>query len=342
MDYLHQAGQFLKTTTARLAGSYLAIIMLMSIGFSIVFYNASSHELGRQVPPPGAFGVERYDQFRGPGPRLDYFFEQRIAEGRHALLTRLIYLNTLALIAGSLVSYYLARRTLEPIEANMEAQSQFVSDASHELRTPLTALQTTNEVALRKSSVSSKEAKEIFGHNVAEVVKLRQLTDSLLKLAKNGNGGHTLAPVPLGDVVSDAMNAVVNSALEKKISIEDKVPKMSVLADKPSITQALVTILDNAVKYSPAKSTIYVSASKQGKYAILVVKDEGIGIKPEHLPHIFDRFYRADVSRNKQHNEGFGIGLALAKKIIEQHDGEIIAESKHGKGSTFILKIPLS
>src|SRR5207245_715219 len=112
--------------------------------------------------------------------------------------------------------------------------------------------------------------------------------------------------------------------------------------DKAALTQALVTLLDNAIKYSPAKSTIHVYAAAHGKYALINVRDEGSGIAPENLPHIFDRFYRADASRNKQQHDGFGIGLALAKKITEQHHGEIIAASTPGKGSTFALKLPLN
>lgn len=341
MSYRTRIEQFLKTATARLALSYLAIIMLMSIGFSLVFYNTSSRALGRQIPPPGVLNQRILTGFVSPKQTIEDFFRERIKEGRRELMTRLIGLNVLILVGGSAVSYYLARRTLKPIEANMEAQSQFVGDASHELRTPLTALQTINEVALRKSKVSSAEANDIFKHNVDEVMKLRRLTDSLLNLARS-NGSLLLTSVDISEMVSDALNTVVNSAVEKQIEVEDKVPKIVVIGDKGSLTQALVTILDNAIKYSHTKSKIYISASKDNVYAYINVKDEGIGIKAIHLPHIFERFYRADASRSKQENEGFGIGLALAKKIIDQHHGEIIAQSAPGKGSVFTIKLPLS
>jgi two-component system sensor histidine kinase CiaH len=339
---LQSLKHFFRSTTARLALSYLAIIMLMSIGFSIVYYNASWHELGRYIPPPSSFGIRHYEDYHGPGPSIDEFYEQRITESRHTLLTRLGLLNLLALLSGSLISYYLARRTLEPIEANMDAQNQFVSDASHELRTPLTALQTTNEVALRKNKLSQPDVKDILGHNVAEVIKLRLLTDSLLKLAKVDNGGPALKPVFLNEVVADAINAEIAAAMSKNITIDDTVPKIEALADKPSLTQALTTILDNAIKYSPKNSKVQITAAKHAKHALLTVKDEGTGIKADQLPHIFDRFYRADASRNKQKEDGFGIGLALAKKIIDQHGGEIIAVSTEGKGSIFTIKLPLA
>ena len=342
MNYLQTAKRYLGTTTAHLALSYLAIIMLMSIAFSVVFYNTSSRALGRQLPPPNSFVIRQQSDFFNSQNDVNDFFRRRIDEGRHALLTRLITLNLLVLVGGSALSFYLARRTLKPIEENMEAQSQFVSDASHELRTPLTALKTTNEVAMRKAKVSSKDAHEIFSHNVEQVDKLQLLTTSLLNLAKNENGDLDFKPIKLNTVVSDALNTIVDFAVSKKIAVEDDVPEIIINADKMSITQALTTVLDNAVKYSPEDSIIYINAHTNSRYAFLNVRDEGVGIKAVHLPHIFDRFYRVDASRNKSSNDGFGIGLSLAKKILEQHHGEIIAASTPGKGSTFTLKIPLS
>mgnify|MGYP001351301775 CR=1 FL=1 len=333
---------FLKTTTARLTLSYLVIIMIMSVGFSLVFYNTSYTALGRQIPPPNAFGFQTRNTAFGNSQSIDEFLRERVAEGRRELAMRLVGLNILILLGGSAVSYYLARRTLKPIEENMEAQNQFVSDASHELRTPLTALQTTNEVALRKSKVSSPEAKEIFKHNVEEVTKLKLLTDSLLNLAKTDNGVTNFRLIDISDVVTDALNKVVNTALEKDITVDDNVPKIKVRGNKDSLSQAVAIILDNATKYSPHKSKVEITAQEDTKYMWISVKDEGAGIKAVHLPHIFDRFYRADSSRSKQAAEGFGIGLALAKKIIEQHNGEIIAASTPGKGSTFTIKLPLS
>lgn len=342
MTYKNRIKVFLKTATARLTLSYLLIIMLMSLVFSFVFYNASYSALSRQLPPPNVVQLGIRADFLGNNQSIDEFLRQRVDEGRRELRVRLIGINILILVGGSVFSYYLARRTLKPIEDNMEAQSQFVSDASHELRTPLTALQTTNEVALRKGKISSKDAKDIFEHNIEEVAKLRQLTDSLLNLAKNDGGDPVFAQVDVTDVVTDALNNVINSALEKNITVDDKVPKINIRGDKNRLAQALTIILDNAIKYSPEDSNIHVTAQKNAKHLSVSVEDEGIGIKAVHLPHIFERFYRADSSRSKNTAEGFGIGLALAKKIIEQHNGEIIASSTPGKGSIFTLRLPLS
>lgn len=316
--------------------------MLMSIGFSVVFYNTSSHELGRQLPPPSSFGVNRYADFQGSGPRIDDFFEDRISEGRHQLLLKLIFVNITALLVGGIISYSLARRTLEPIEKNMEAQAQFVSDASHELRTPLTVLQTTNEVALRRKNISTAEAKKLLTFNIQEAEKLRNITDNLLRLAKLENDTLDRTSVPATDIVSDALNMVVGSAVAKDIAIEDSVRKdVQVHADKASLTQALTTVIDNAIKYSPVKSIVRVVVTADNHNAYFVIADEGPGISAENLPHIFERFYRADESRNKQQHEGFGIGLSIAKKIIDKHGGEISVISSES-GATFTIKVPLS
>jgi signal transduction histidine kinase len=355
--YIPKIKKFIASTTGRLAGSYLVIIMLMSVGFSIVFYNTSSHALGRQVPPPETYTFQRFDGSTAigiggvntgglPGQKvtrnIDDFFQERIAEGRTELIRRLIMLNVLTLVTGGILSYYLARRTLEPIEANMEAQAQFVSDASHELRTPLTALQTTNEVALRRPKISTDEAKKILKDNVEEVVKLKDLTDGLLRLAKQDT--HTLrgVPVSLQAVAADALNTIVSAAQAKEITVHDTVPAVKVWGEQPALVQALGILLDNAVKYSPAKTAITVEGGQHGKYGYMRVRDTGGGIAPADMPHIFDRFYRADQSRSKQKVEGYGIGLALAKKIVEQHNGEISADSIGGKGAAFTIHIPLA
>lgn len=332
-----------RSATARLALSYLAIIMLMSIGFSTVFFFASAHELGR---PPRQYNAASQDTDDHPhierDPLVREYLEERAAEGRHVLLIRLVALNVITLAAGGMLSYYLARRTLEPIEANMEAQAQFVSDASHELRTPLTALQTTNEVALRKPKLPEAAARELIGHNVAEVAKLQALTDGLLRLARQDGKDLARVPVSLQAISSDAINAFLGAAQDKRMAIEDATPDLKVLGDQPSLARAVGILLDNAIKYSPEKSKIIITGSRSGKHGLISVTDHGQGIATRDLPHIFDRFYRADQSRTSSYADGYGIGLALAKKIVHQHDGEIVATSTPGKGSIFTISLPLA
>lgn len=333
--------RFAATTTARLAASYLAIIMVLSVGFSFVLYNASAHELGREVPPTTMFTPQQL--FNGDDPGFHHFFQRRIEEGRGHLLGRLIVLNLLVLVVGAALSYYLARRTLEPIETAMEVQSRFVTDASHELRTPLTAIMANSEVALRKPGLTAKQAKDVITSNVEEMVKLKNLSDGLLSLSKQDTSTLDKQPVSLQDVATEALNRILPAAQAKQISIDDKVPAIKVSGDLPSLTQAVVAMLDNAVKYSPAASTVYLEGHKKGEHGYISVRDEGSGIAAEDLPRIFDRFYRVDLSRTAAENtDGHGIGLSIARKIVEQHEGRITVSSTPGQGSTFVIQLPLT
>lgn len=352
MPSLKAVQSFLKSTTARLAMSYLVIIMLMSIGFSVVFYSVSARELGPHGPHPvldQSQSNSQTDLDMRPrierDPAVKAYLKQREAQGKRELLERLIYLNIIALAAGSALSYYLARRTLRPIEENMDAQAQFVSDASHELRTPLTALQTTNEVALRKPKITENEARNLLAKNVAEVTKLQALTTALLKLARSDGSDTRHVPVSLQNAASEAMNKFISAAQNKDIVIEDTVPDISVNGDTTSLAQTIAILLDNAIKYSPENSTILLSGSKNGKTGSISIQDHGQGIASKDLPHIFDRFYRADQSRTQNTSgevDGYGIGLSLAKKLVHQMNGEIIVTSAEGKGSTFTIRMPLA
>lgn len=345
-DIKHTAKQFvrqLKPTTVRLTLSYLAIIMVMSIGFSVVLYRTSSRELSRQIPPRSlVIGPNGMQSFSTGGLQgYTDFFQQRIDQGRQQLLTNLLLLNVGTLAGGAFLSYYLARRTLQPIERAMEAQSRFTSDASHELRTPLAAIKAENEVALRGSSLTLGRAKEVLASNLEEITRLQQLSDGLLQLTA-GRQHVPLKPVWLDEVGAEAMNQIIAPAQAKDIAIDDTLPHIRIMADPQSLSQALVILLDNAIKYSPKKSTIHLEGKTLAKHALINVRDEGIGIAASHLPHVFNRFYRVDQSRTSQRVKGYGLGLSIAKRLVEQQHGAIAAISELDKGSSFTLRLPLA
>ena len=350
----HRLIRTIKSPWFRLASTYLLIIMIMSIGFSVVFYNTSWHELGRQLPG-GPVGMNHgllpddlthyhvtTGGMNGSAPTVDRFLQQRVDEGRQELLTRLIIVNVVALVGGSLVSYYLARRTLRPIEDAMEAQSQFVSDASHELRTPLTAIQAGNEVALRDKKLNLDKAKQVIAANSEEAAKLQALSNGLLNLAKQTKTTLTLREVSLQTSVSQAMTQVVAAAQARSIAIDDQTANINLLAEEQALVQTLVILLDNAIKYSPPNTTITLTSTQRGKSAQLKVRDEGIGIRASDLPHIFRRFYRADTVRGGGDQHGYGLGLSIAHKLVQQMHGTISVESELGKGTTFSLRLPLA
>lgn len=336
---IDDAGRFLKSVTGRLALTYLAIIMLMSIAFSVVFYRTSSSELSRHLPTVAFYG-DRLDPDIRQG--VDQFLRERINEGRHELLLRLVLLNLLALVAGGVLSYFMAIRTLKPVEDAMEAQSQFISDASHELRTPLTAIQTSNEVALRKPKLTLAEAKHTLAQNTEDIIRLRQLTDGLLRLAKKDKVTTIPKPISLQEVVAEAMNQIVSAAQAKQITVNDTVSNTEVLSDQQGLVQVVVNLLDNAVKYSDVKATIELNSSTKGRFAYLHIKDSGMGIRATDLPHIFKRFYRTDRSRSKEKRDGYGLGLSIADELVKQYNGEILVKSTPDEGSTFTVKLPLA
>lgn len=339
MTKKQQLISFLATPTAKLAMTYLAIIMLMSISFSVIFYNTSARQFDRPIPIPGQAVSPMQDReiFNSQVRRV---IEQRLRETRQDLLVRLVWINVSTLLVGSGISYILARRSLRPIEEAMEAQSQFISDASHELRTPLTVLQTTNEVALRKKKLPEKSARELIAHNVQEVIKLRDLSNTLLELLKDDRSDIEIKAVDLQTVISDSLGHIVAVAQAKNITINDKVDRVKILSNKKLLSRIVAILLDNAVKYSDSGQTVTLSTEIKGKQVYLKITDNGQGIKASDMPHIFRRFYRADKSRTSNETSSYGLGLAIADKISKRINIKIEVLSEPAKGSTFSLVIP--
>lgn len=320
---------YLKHDVLRLAATYLAIIMIMSIGFSFLLFGVSRDELGRR---PREFAPD--SPFSGNS--MQQYFDQREQESRQTLLIDLVLANVGMLLFGGVISYLLAERTLRPIEQNMAAQAQFVSDASHELRTPLTALRTANEVALRSKTLKLKEAKEVIRENVDDISRLQGLADSMLGLLREEQPIQRTS-VDLATVVADAMNNVAPQALRKHIEIIDEVPRITVRGERQLLGSLVTILLDNSVKYSHSQSVIRVAAQASGQKVQLRVSDEGVGMSRETIASVFTRFYRADSARS---TEGYGLGLAIAEKIVHQHGGTIRVESQLGKGTTVTVVLP--
>lgn len=320
------------SATVRLTGWYLLILTILSLLFSGIVYNIAANELHR--PGPGNQTQVTYSY----SLRND-FEDWRLAreeEGKTRLVTSLVVFNIVVIATGGLASYYLAKRTLQPIEEALEAQTRFSSDAAHELRTPLAVMQSEIEIGLR-GNASAKEQNELLQSNLDEVGRLRSLTDRLLLLSNFKTVEVTTTS--LDDVVTDAINRVIPLAQAKHIGIDSTVGKQKATANAEVLTDTLVVLLDNAIKYSPKKSTVTVHAREQGKHILLEVTDTGHGIDEKDLPHIFDRFYRADTSRSKTHVEGHGLGLSIAKRSVEAMGGNISATSELDKGTTFTIRL---
>lgn len=301
----------------KLTVAYLLIIMLISLFFSFNIYGIMGRELER-------------------GPRMMRIPNQEIItqEIKKVITKQLIMTNIWILILSGGAGYFLAGLTLKPIEAAMEEQKRFISDASHELRTPLTAIKTETEVTLRDKKLDLKTAKKQLISNLEETEKLKKLTDYLLRI--NKNNGEKMEEIDLKEVAQEVISKIPSAS--PSISLRVNSEQGKIIANKTAIEELLTILLDNAVKYSgkDGKINVLIKPPSAGSgRATLEVKDNGMGIRESDIPHIFDRFYRADMSRTKNKIEGYGLGLAIAKNIVEAHKGKIEVESELNKGSIF-------
>lgn len=316
----------------KLTAWYMLIIMIICIGFSAIIYGLTSVELDRRLPSDPNVSYNRQPS----ADVLEDIRAQRASESRSRLAANLIVLNAFALTLGGFGSYFLARRTLRPIQETSRAQGRFISDASHELRTPLAVMQSEIEVALR-GKPSRAELEELATSNLEEVNRLRELSDRLLQL--NGGGAIPLSNIVVEDAVVEAVNPHFKRADEHSIEIINETDASQAYANLASLKDVLSILIDNAIKYSPDGTTITIASATKGRNVYVDVRDEGRGIAEQDVPHIFDRFYRADPSRTNQDVTGRGLGLSIAKQIVDGMHGELLVNSRIGKGTTFTVKL---
>ena len=233
---------------------------------------------------------------------------------------------------------------LARLESAVKRLSQFTADASHELRTPIALIRTTAELALRRER-SSETYREALRQIETESERTSRLVEDLLTLARADAGlpALPLERLELTPLVRDVCGQGQVLADARRLQISAEVPDQPVYVEgnDPALRRLFLLLLDNAVKYTPAGGRITVSLGCDQSAATVAVRDTGRGIPDSVLPHIFERFYRADESRNRDAG-GAGLGLAIAKWIAERHHAELEAESVVGQGSVFRIRFPLS
>jgi two-component system, OmpR family, sensor histidine kinase CiaH len=323
----------------KLTAWYLLIIMLVTVTFSVAFYQESTVEIQRIITRIH-FIQAQSTELSIPTPPEAIFTLDQMQAIKTRLKIALIIINGVILVIAGGAGYFLAGRTLKPIQHMVDEQNQFISDASHELRTPIATLRAEMEATLLEEHLGDKEARNLIDSNLEELSKLQELANSLLQLApvpkKDSIYNDT---VSLNDVMQTAHKKVISLAKKKHITFTIAKLNGKVKGDKNSLVEVFVNLFDNAIKYSNEKTTVTVACITKKSSATILVTDEGMGIAPTDLRHIFDRFYRADKSRSQA--DGHGLGLSIVKKIVLAHNGSIDVDSVYHKGTTFTLTFPL-
>src|SRR5712692_1592456 len=229
---------------------------------------------------------------------------------------------------------------LESLETAYQTQQRFVADASHELRAPLTAIQGNVELLRRQRSMSDADREEALAELERESARLSRLVADLLMLAR-ADAGIALkrCPLDLDAIVLDAFREARHLSRGQTLKLDPFEPAR-VEGDEDRLKQLLLILLDNALKYTPADGQVTLGLCHRGTDVEVRIRDTGIGIAPEDLPHVFERFYRADPARNRDLG-GTGLGLPIARWIAEQHEGEVWLESQSGEGTTAMVRMPL-
>jgi len=244
-------------------------------------------------------------------------------------------------ILSLLASLYLARVSVKPLLESMQKQQSFVENASHELRTPLAVLQNRLETLFRKPEATIMESSESIASSLEEVRNMRLLTTNLLNLARRDDG---IKP-DLGEVQPEFFNTIftnyemIATENHKVFRFENRI-KRTIITDKLLLKQLMTILFDNAVKYTEEDGEINFVITATDRNLYLTVSDDGIGIPQADKKKIFDRFYRVDKARTRQKG-GFGLGLSLAKQIVDALKGSISVKDNKPHGTIFEVKIAI-
>ncbi len=323
---------------------YVVITLIITGSMSLLIYRGTTETLEHRFEMMGG----RFRSDTGvPGLRQRLLTEADnltidLEEIREGLATSLFILNGLVLLLVAVGGYIFAGEVLNPIKKSHEREKRFVADASHELRTPLTALITGVEVALRDKKMTKTEAIKVLEENLNDLEGLKALSDRLLCLSKTEEGIElTKSWVEIGKSLEKVVKMMKAVAKEKGVEIGmSKSEEVKIKADKELLNELWTILLDNAIKYNKKKGKITVRVIPINTGVRVEINDEGKGISKKDLPHVFERFYRTDKSRTKQGEDGFGLGLALAKQIVERHEGKISLESTVRKGTRIKVFLP--
>ncbi len=339
-----------KSARIKLTVWYVLISMLVSLTFSTLIFVIVKLEVNRfELTQRQRYERRLVEQTLFPDQPRPWQVnlppnQALVAETQERILVMLLFINLAIAMLVTGAGYILAGQALKPIKNVMENQTQFVSDASHELNTPLTALKSTLEVYLMEKT--SSKTQTIIHDCLTQVDKLSQLARSLLDLsAQTAQTAQkslmNFETIPTQELIKHALDRIKPLAKKKHIILANTGNNYEIKGQVESLVQTLVILLDNAIKYSPAKSRVTIKTIAQFNKVQIWITDQGPGIDPAHQAKIFDRFYRVTPDRGKKQTGGYGLGLAIAQQIALNHQGKIWVKSQPTQGATFILELPL-
>jgi signal transduction histidine kinase len=245
-----------------------------------------------------------------------------------------------ALILSGISGIFLTRQAMQPIEDSFQRLQQFTADASHELRSPLMAIKTNAQVALKYPEGIREPDREKFNIIVSASQQITQLTEDLLFLARSDKlPGINKNKIKLTAILEDLFKSTYLQFEAKQITLIPEIePDLFLLGDSGQIRRLFNNLIANALYYTPSGGTVEIKANSEGAYLYVKVRDTGIGIAPENLSHIFERFWRENKSRSYWEG-GSGLGLAIAQTIAQNHGGLITVTSELGVGSCFTVRL---
>lgn len=316
---------FLRARITLTAWYTLGIILIMGI-FSLLLYLSLAHNLYDTLQDTVRSVAELRSIYGDATDQLQNMI--MIADGAGILLIILL-------------SYFLAGRTLRPIQKALDDQKRFSADASHELRTPLAIIQSESEVILRQQNAPIEAYQATIRSTLEEVTRMKKLTEQLLDIARSDHSRKNIALFSLSQSVEQVLEAIKPTLEKNHITLKTDIQSEVMMEGISNlITHAIQNVFQNSANYTQNGGTVHIALQTNKDEATIRVTDTGIGIAKDDLPHIFERFYRASNSRDYKH-DGAGLGLAIVQQIIRDHRGSITLESDLGKGTTAIITLPI-
>ncbi|MBQ6005957.1 MAG: sensor histidine kinase [Selenomonadaceae bacterium] len=256
-----------------------------------------------------------------------------------------VFLGFVALLIASAIGYFMAGRALVPLKEAYDKQKQFAADASHELRTPLAVVMASADLLLADPSIENPFLRQVLEDLKSEVKKMTNLVSDLLMVARSDNNAlkFKIQRLDLTEILKQVIRTMTPIAEKKDIRLAgEDFRKALINADEQKIKQLAIILVDNAIKYTPEGGAVLVRLEKvDNSRVVFAVMDSGIGIAPEDLDKVFERFYRVDKARSREMG-GNGLGLAIAAEIVKLHDGKISVASKLGEGTKFTVELKVN